>query len=619
MMQYTSDNIPVYYYPADTKYPPNHTWDDEKGDYNVIVNDHLNYRYQVLQALGKGSFGKVVKAHDHKRNQTVAIKIIRNSPVIQDFATKEIKILKHLMDRPKYYDGCIVRMLTWFHFRGHLCIVFEPLGINLWLHLKHNNFHLPILTIRQYAVQLLQALQFLKEERVCHCDLKPENILLTGSQSGIKLIDFGASCFEDERMKQTYIQSRYYRAPEVVLHHSYNQAADMWSFGCIMAELYSGRPLFPGKDEFDLFNYFMNVLGSPPVRMIQRSPRKEFYNIDMTKKGADLAKLINCEDFYFISFIKSILVWEPTQRLTPAEALRHPFIVGDTSYSGLGTAPSVKQPSLSASMGGYNGLGSLPVINQSSVSSATAADSLTGTNRFTYARATLPGAARSSSKPYVLVGSGVADVRSSHGTAPYVSQSSTNAYETTNSLNYINYQSPHRGSSNGGVAKPSSVMSDFSGAGYSGGSAAFYDVPQRKQSFFMSEAQQALPQQSSAQPVMVRHPSTGAPTSINSRGNVVAYSNSIYMMPSSEQAVIYSYASPLGMDSHTGAPAPDTVMTPQASSQAPVYRYVVANGSKSPLVYTSANQYTPSAAGIKGYNRTVATLRTPAPRYQPYP
>jgi len=90
---------------------------------------------------------------------------------------------------------------------------------------------------------------FLERARIIHCDLKPENILLKqANKSGIKIVDFGSSCFEDEII-YTYIQSRFYRAPEIILGLRYTIAIDMWSFGCIMAELYMGYPIFPGENE----------------------------------------------------------------------------------------------------------------------------------------------------------------------------------------------------------------------------------------------------------------------------------------------------------------------------------------------------------------------------------
>jgi dual specificity tyrosine-phosphorylation-regulated kinase 2/3/4 len=104
-----------------------------------------------------------------------------------------------------------------------------------------------------------------------HCDLKPENILLRNkNKSGIKVIDFGSSCFENEKI-YTYIQSRFYRAPEIILGLSYSMAIDMWSLGCIICELYTGYPIFPGENEAEQIACMMEVKGPPPADMIEVS------------------------------------------------------------------------------------------------------------------------------------------------------------------------------------------------------------------------------------------------------------------------------------------------------------------------------------------------------------
>ena len=103
----------------------------------------------------------------------------------------------------------------------------------------------------------------MRDHQIIHCDLKPENILLKQhNKSGIKVIDFGSSCFQDERI-YTYIQSRFYRAPEIILGISYTTAIDMWSFGCILAELCTGYPLFPGENEAEQLAYIMEIKGVP--------------------------------------------------------------------------------------------------------------------------------------------------------------------------------------------------------------------------------------------------------------------------------------------------------------------------------------------------------------------
>jgi dual specificity tyrosine-phosphorylation-regulated kinase 2/3/4 len=108
----------------------------------------------------------------------------------------------------------------------------------------------------------------LREHSIIHCDLKPENILLKQpNKSGIKLIDFGSSCFTDEKI-YTYIQSRFYRAPEIMLAIPYTTAIDIWSLGCILAELYTGFPIFPGESEPEQMCLIMEINGLPPKEML---------------------------------------------------------------------------------------------------------------------------------------------------------------------------------------------------------------------------------------------------------------------------------------------------------------------------------------------------------------
>lgn len=143
------------------------------------------------------------------------------------------------------------------------------MGMNLYEQIKDNNFiGLGLKTIREYAIQMLQSLKFLKEHFVVHCDIKLENILLEESkQSRIKLIDFGSSCFENEQL-YTYIQTRFYRAPEIMLGIRYTAAIDIWSLGCVLAELFTGFPIFPGESEPEQMALIMEVIGLPPSRLL---------------------------------------------------------------------------------------------------------------------------------------------------------------------------------------------------------------------------------------------------------------------------------------------------------------------------------------------------------------
>lgn len=123
----------------------------------------------------------------------------------------------------------------------------------------------------------------LKRIKIIHCDLKPENILFTDeSHTAVKIIDFGSAC-NDFKSGFNYVQSRYYRSPEVVLGLPYDQAVDMWSFGCILVELITGKPLFPAVDEHELLELFIVSIGMPPEEMINKcSKRKYFFDTNRT-------------------------------------------------------------------------------------------------------------------------------------------------------------------------------------------------------------------------------------------------------------------------------------------------------------------------------------------------
>ena len=319
----------------------NHGFDDDNGDYQVIVRDHIGYRYEVRGLLGKGSFGQVMKCMDHKTNTVKAVKVIRNKKRFHHQALIEVKILEHLRHKDPDDEVNIVHTYEYFYFRNHLCISFELLSINLYEFIRSNNFQgLSLSLIRRFASQLLVALKFLRKERVIHCDLKPENILLKQpSKSAIKVIDFGSSCFEDERV-YTYIQSRFYRAPEVILGLPYDVGIDMWSFGCILAELYTGYPLFAGENESEQLACIMEVLGLPPKRMLDLVTRKKlFFDEDDHPKlvvnsrnkrrrpgNKTLSDALRCTDNLFISFMEGCLKWNVDERFTPEEAMQHKWI-----------------------------------------------------------------------------------------------------------------------------------------------------------------------------------------------------------------------------------------------------------------------------------------------------
>ncbi|KAL8631074.1 hypothetical protein Q9189_003185 [Teloschistes chrysophthalmus] len=321
----------------------NFGYDDERGDYNIVIGDHLAYRFEIIDILGKGSFGQVVRCIDHKTGGLVAIKIIRNKKRFHQQALVEVDILQKLREWDPHKKHSMVSFTHSFYFRAHLCISTELLGMNLYELIKCHEFRgFSLKLIRRFAKQLLASLVLLKGHKVIHCDLKPENILLAHpSRSEIKVIDFGSSCMENEKV-YTYIQSRFYRSPEVILGMTYGMPIDMWSLGCILAELLTGYPIFPGENEQEQLACIMEVFGPPEKHLIEKSTRKKLFfdslgkpRLTVSTKGKrrrpsskTLQQALKCEDEAFLDFISRCLRWDPDRRFKPDEAMQHEFITG---------------------------------------------------------------------------------------------------------------------------------------------------------------------------------------------------------------------------------------------------------------------------------------------------
>jgi len=341
----------------------NDGYDDSNHDYIVNPGERWLDRYEIDSLIGKGSFGQVVKAFDHTDQEHVAIKIIKNKKPFLNQAQIEVKLLELMNQNDRENKYYIVRLKRHFMFRNHLCLVFELLSYNLYDLLRNTNFRGVSLNLtRKFAQQLCTALLFLAtpELNIIHCDLKPENILLCNpKRSAIKIVDFGSSCQLGQRIYQ-YIQSRFYRSPEVLLGIPYDLAIDMWSLGCILVEMHTGEPLFAGSNEFDQMMKIVEVLGLPPKHILDQAqktrkyfemmpdgsylPRKSKDNKKYKPPGSrSLHEVLGAEtggpggrragepghgtpDYLkFKDLIQRMLEYDPKTRTTPYYALQHNF------------------------------------------------------------------------------------------------------------------------------------------------------------------------------------------------------------------------------------------------------------------------------------------------------
>ncbi|KAF2097929.1 kinase-like protein [Rhizodiscina lignyota] len=388
--KYESSRNPRRVLTKPSKGVKNDGYDNEDSDYILYVNDilgseeagHKN-RYLILDVLGQGTFGQVVKCQNLRTQEVVAVKVVKNRTAYFNQSMMEVSVLDLLNKQmDKNDDHHLLRLKDTFIHRQHLCLVFELLSVNLYELIKQNQFRgLSTTLVRVFAQQLLNGLALLGKAKLIHCDLKPENILLKNLESPIiKIIDFGSACDERQTV-YTYIQSRFYRSPEVLLGLPYSAAIDMWSLGCIVVELFLGLPLFPGSSEYNQVARITEMLGLPPTWMLEmgkqsgeffekvhdefgrrsyrlktmeqyarehgtkEQPSKKYFssttlpeivkNYPMPRKNMKPAEIERemSNRQAFIDFAQGLLNLNPLERWTPAQARLHPFIT-QAKYTG---------------------------------------------------------------------------------------------------------------------------------------------------------------------------------------------------------------------------------------------------------------------------------------------
>ncbi|KAG5839981.1 hypothetical protein ANANG_G00211260 [Anguilla anguilla] len=340
------------------------------GDYQLVQHEVLRSAknaYEVLDFLGRGTFGQVVKCWKRGTSEVVAVKILKSHPSYARQGQIEVGILARLSGE-NADENNLVRALECFQHKSHTCLVFEMLEQNLYDFLKQNKFSpLPLRVIRPVLQQPYR----------------------------VKVIDFGSASHVSKAVCSTYLQSRYYRAPEIILGLAFCEAIDMWSLGCVIAELFLGWPLYPGALEYDQIRYISQTQGLPGEQLLNvgtktsrssagsRTPgskRGPSRDVPATRGGggpcrvrADSAPLFlfpqtteeheaetgmkskearkyifSCLDDVahvnsvmnlegsdllaekadrreFVSLLKTMLLIDAEKRIAPAEALNHPF------------------------------------------------------------------------------------------------------------------------------------------------------------------------------------------------------------------------------------------------------------------------------------------------------
>ncbi len=360
---------------------------DAEGYLVFRPGDMLADRFEILGTLGKGVFSSVFSAVDTTgelggpaaavggRSNVVAVKVIRANDTMYKAAQKEIEILHKLQAADPNGRRHCVRLLDSLEWKGHMCLVFESLAMNLRDLVKRygKGGGISIEAVRVFGKQLFQALRLLRETRIMHCDLKPDNVLVNAALTSVKLCDFGSAAMLEENEVTPYLVSRFYRAPEVIQGVSYDNRIDVWSAACTLFELYTGRILFPGEDNTDMLRVQMETRGKLSSKMIRKGAFRDkyfepdngfvYYEADKGARGRGVKRTVHAFNakesgrsleallftrkmgevertaaLQFKDLLDQLLVLDPTKRLQPAEALKHPFFM----------SPAPTQSSLSA-------------------------------------------------------------------------------------------------------------------------------------------------------------------------------------------------------------------------------------------------------------------------------
>eukprot|EP00397_Hematodinium_sp_SG-2012_P006307 GEMP01006335.1.p1 GENE.GEMP01006335.1~~GEMP01006335.1.p1 ORF type:complete len:651 (+),score=114.99 GEMP01006335.1:24-1955(+) len=338
-------------------------WDDKEGYYKPRIGELIDGRFRVFaECAGKGVFSNVLRATEVSTGDEVAIKIIRSNDMMKKAAEKEVEILRILNEADAENRRHVVRLLDVFTYRNHYCLVFELMGYNLRQALKNygKGRGLTLSAVHAYAWQLFIALRLIKKCGFVHADIKPDNMLI-GTNNGkdlkkLKICDLGSALDAKTECDITsYLVSRFYRAPEIILGQKYDYAVDIWAVGCTLYELVTGKILFKGVTNNDMLKQIINVCGATGKMMKRGAFQKKHFTSDghfqwedrdkFSKRSVirtikDLRSRVDIEKELLkrcrpehkakakqlADLIRKTLILDPKKRITTNEAFDHPFI-----------------------------------------------------------------------------------------------------------------------------------------------------------------------------------------------------------------------------------------------------------------------------------------------------
>ncbi|XP_009624520.1 mitogen-activated protein kinase 7-like isoform X1 [Nicotiana tabacum] len=292
----------------------------------------VDTKYIPIKPIGRGAYGVVCSSVNRETNERVAIKKINNvfSNRIDALRTlRELKLLRHIRHENVIALKDVMMPIHRSSFKD-IYLVYELMDTDL-NHIIKSSQPLSNDHCKYFLFQLLRGLKYLHSANILHRDLKPGN-LLVNANCELKICDFGlARTSRDNGQFMTeYVVTRWYRAPELLLCcDNYGTSIDVWSVGCIFAEILGRKPLFPGTECLNQLTLILNILGSQPeadLHFIDNQRAKRFIRSLPFSRGTHFSSLFPQADPLAIDLLQRMLVFDPSKRITVTEALYHPYL-----------------------------------------------------------------------------------------------------------------------------------------------------------------------------------------------------------------------------------------------------------------------------------------------------